>query len=79
MAIETNADVAAKVRGIAAEHRVQQAELATVVGISRMGMSRRLSAQTPFTPEELIKIARRFGVPVATFFGEAALPTAQAA
>lgn len=72
MAIQTSADVAAKVRGVAAEKRETQASLASILGISSMAMSRRFAGQTPFAPEELIYLAGHLGVPVSTFFGETA-------
>lgn len=72
MAILNNADVAGKVRGIAAERRIQQSELAKTLHISKMAMSRRFTAQTAFTPEELIRLAAHLGVPVGAFFGETA-------
>lgn len=71
MAILSNADVASKVRGVAAEHRTTQVDLAAALRMSPMAISRRMSGATPFTPEELIAISRHFGVPVGTFFGEA--------
>jgi transcriptional regulator with XRE-family HTH domain len=74
MQIVTNADVAAKVRGVAAERRITQAQIASLLGVSPMAMSRRMSGTTPFAPEELIAIARHLGVAVATFFGEHADP-----
>lgn len=73
MAIETNADVAGKVRGAAAERRISQAELADAMHMTPMSMSRRLAGSTPFTPEELIRLGRVLGTPVATFFGEPSL------
>jgi hypothetical protein len=33
-----------------------------------MAMSRRMRGETPFTPEELIKVARKLRIPVVTFF-----------
>lgn len=70
MEIQTNADVAAKVRGALAEKRVKQAEVAGAIHLSRMAISRRLAGDTPFTPEELITVAGLCEVPVASFFGE---------
>ena len=70
MAIETNADVAGRVRGIAAERRVSQSRLAEVLNVSTMGVSRRINGNTPLTAEELIKLAKALGTPVAAFFGE---------
>lgn len=70
MAIETNADVAARVRGVLAEKQVKRGEIAVTLNLSAMSISRRLSGDTPFAPEELIKIAHQCAVPVGTFFGE---------
>lgn len=72
MMVISNADVAAKVRGAAAEHRVNSATLADQVPMSRMAMSRRMSGSTPFSPAELIRVAKLLQVPVSTFFGERA-------
>lgn len=70
MAIETNADVAQKVRGLAAEHRVSQTAMAKTLSVSRMSMHRRMTGSTPFTAEELIRLSRVIGVPVSAFFGD---------
>lgn len=70
MVVLTNEDVAAKVRGAAAEKRISNATLAAKLSMSPMAMSRRMSGGTPFAPEELIRISRVLHVPVATFFGE---------
>lgn len=70
MTVTTNADVAGKVRGAAAELRQSQAMLASALSMSPMAMSRRFKGETPFSPEELIKLSHVIGVPVATFFGE---------
>jgi transcriptional regulator with XRE-family HTH domain len=70
MAVQTNADVAAKVRGIAAERRLSQLALAEALQVSPMAMSRRMTGATPFTPEELIRLASTFGTNVGGFFGE---------
>lgn len=72
MEIETNADVAGLVRAIAAQRRATQQQLATVLNLSEMAMSRRMNGLTPFSPGELIRISRHFGVAVAYFFGEVA-------
>ncbi|NLA65609.1 MAG: helix-turn-helix transcriptional regulator [Leucobacter sp.] len=72
MAIKTNGDVAAKVRGTLAERRLKQADVASEVKLSRMAVHRRLSGETPFTPQELIAVAELCDVPVSTFFGEVA-------
>ena len=72
MAIHTNADVASRVRGIAAQTRTTQQQIASVLNLSEMAVSRRVNGVTPFTPEELILIGRHFGVPVGYFFAEVA-------
>jgi transcriptional regulator with XRE-family HTH domain len=72
MAIHTNADVAARVRAIAAQTRTTQQQLASVLNVSEMAVSRRMNAQTPFTPQELIILGRHFDVPAGYFFGEVA-------
>lgn len=72
MAIQTNADVAARVRAIAAQNRTTQQQVAAVLNMSEMAMSRRMNGRTPFTPEELITLARHFAVPAGYFFGEVA-------
>lgn len=75
MTVMTNAEVAGKVRGAAAERRVRQAELAAALSMSEMAMSRRMQGQTPFSPEELSRLGDVLRVPVATFFGERAETT----
>lgn len=70
MAIRTNADVARRVRGIAAERKVKRASIADALHISRMAVWRRMEGETPFTPEEMIQLSDLIGVPVAAFFGE---------
>lgn len=70
MAVQTNEDVAAKVRGLAAEQRVNQAQVALALTLSPMAVSRRFSGQTPFEPEELIRLSALLGVSVSQFFGE---------
>jgi transcriptional regulator with XRE-family HTH domain len=72
MAISSNAEVAAKVRGVAAERRVPHAAMAKRLNLSTMAISRRMSGTTPFAPDELIRLGALLDVPVATFFGESA-------
>ena len=72
MAINTNSDVADRVRGIAAERRVSRAEIASVLSVSPMAISRRLNGITPFNAEELIKLSKALRAPVGAFFGEVA-------
>lgn len=72
MTIRTTHSVADKVRGIAAEKRVRQAELASTLNVSRMAIVRRLNGTVPFNDRELSALADRLGVPVGAFFGEVA-------
>lgn len=72
MAILTNAQVAAEVRGFAAKKRTSNADLASLTHMSSMAMSRRMSGNVPFTPEELSIIGDALETPVAAFFGERA-------
>lgn len=70
MTIQTTPDVASKVRGIAAERRVRQSDLAEALNVSRMAVARRFNGSVPFTDRELIVLSRRLEVPVGAFFGE---------
>lgn len=70
MAIVSNEQVAAKVRGVAAERRATQADLAEALHMSAMAMSRRFSGNVPFTGEDLSRIADVLGTTVGVFFGE---------
>lgn len=70
--------VADSVRGIAAQRRVRQADLATELGLSRMAIVRRLNGTVPFTDRELTTLATYLSVPVGAFFGEVPVPPALA-
>lgn len=72
MAIQTRADVPNKIRGIAAEKRVRQADLAEALHVSKMSITRRLNGSVPFTADELIDLGVFLNVPVGAFFGEVA-------
>lgn len=72
MAIQTTPSVAAKVRGIAAEKRVRQVDLADALNLSKMAITRRFNGSVPFTDRELIVLGERLGCPVGAFFGEVA-------
>lgn len=70
MAIETNADVARRVRGLTAETKTKQSEIAAALHLSRMATWRRMAGDTPFTAAELIAVAAVVGVPVAAFYSD---------
>ncbi|MGV0582790.1 helix-turn-helix transcriptional regulator [Mycobacteroides chelonae] len=60
----TDERVAANVRAELARAGENQASLAPRVGMSQQALSRRLSAQVPFTVTELSRVAGALGVPI---------------
>lgn len=56
--------VAARVRGVMAEQRRHQSELATVLGVATSGASRRLNGKVPFNVDELDVVSRWLEVPI---------------
>ena len=56
--------VAAEVRAEAARNRVTQQRLASVLGIDKGSMSRRMNGHQPFTVDELAAVADELHVPV---------------
>jgi transcriptional regulator with XRE-family HTH domain len=60
--------VAAEVRALMGRHGQRQQDLADLLGVDQSGISRRLSARTPFTVPELSKIADHFDVELVTLF-----------
>jgi transcriptional regulator with XRE-family HTH domain len=63
--------VAANVRAEMARSQRTQAALAHEIGMKQQALSRRLSAQTSFSIDELGQIAAVLGVPLADLVGEA--------
>lgn len=63
--------VAAEVRALMGRHRVSQTGLASVLGMSQSAMSRRLNGEQPFDLDELVKVARYFGVTLAGLLSDA--------
>ncbi len=72
MAIHNPSAVTDKIRGIAAEKRVRQADIAEALNVSKMAVTRRFNGSVPWTDRELIILSDRLGVPVGAFFGEVA-------
>ena len=70
MAIKTNADVASKIRGLAAERRISRIAMAETLNVSEMSISRRMNGTTPFSAEELSRLSNLMDTPVGAFFGE---------
>ena len=64
--------VADKVRGIAVEKRVRDAERAETLSVSRMAITRRLNGSVPFTDRELIALSQRLDAKVGAGDGEVA-------
>jgi transcriptional regulator with XRE-family HTH domain len=67
----TDEAVAANVRAEMGRTRRTQAALAEDVGMTQQALSRRLAAQTPFTVEELGRVAVALGVPLNSLIVEA--------
>lgn len=57
--------VAAEIRAELARRRIPQARLAALLGVSQVSVSRRLSGETPFDLNELVKVADFLGIDVA--------------
>ena len=54
--------VAEEVRALMGRHRVSQATIAEVLGVSRQAVSKRLTGETPFDVNEVAKLGDYFGV-----------------
>lgn len=67
-----SATIAANVRAEVARAGRSQSEIATALGLSQTGVSRRLSGRVAFDGPELAALAALLDVPVAAFFGESA-------
>lgn len=66
--------IADKTRGIASEKRVNQEEIARVLGLSRQAVNLRMNGRVPFAAWEIKRLSQEFGVPVSAFFGDAPSP-----
>lgn len=62
--------IADRVRGVAAEKRKDQTDIATILGISRQAVNQRLNGRVPFPAHELQRLADAFDVPVGRFYAE---------
>ena len=54
--------VAAAVRAEMARRKATQAQLAEILGVHQMSVSRRLNGRTPFTAAEILQVAEFLGV-----------------
>lgn len=61
------ASVAAEVRAELARQRISQQLLAAKLGVSQQWVSRRIAGTVAFDVDELARIARLLGVPMAQF------------
>lgn len=62
--------VAAEVRAELARRKVNQTQIAMLLGISQAGVSRRLLGQTPMDVNEIAAIAEFLDIPIGTLFPE---------
>jgi len=62
--------IADRVRGVAAEKRTSQDEIAKTLRMSRQAVNARMTGRVPFTAPEVLTISRMFNVPVSRFFPE---------
>lgn len=68
METQTPPHIPSEVRGYAARAHLTQSDLAGILGLSRMSVSRRMNGKVRFSTDELTSLATAFGVPVASFF-----------
>lgn len=64
--------IAAKVRGVAAEHRFTQQRIADALEISRASVVERYQGRVPFTAPEILALAEAMHEPITRFFPERA-------
>lgn len=64
--------IADRARGLAAEHRVTQAQVAEILGISRKAVNERFSGKVPLLAWEVERLAAEFGVQITDFYRPAA-------
>lgn len=69
---EQTATLAANIRAEMGRRKMSQSDLATAVGMSQPGISKRLGGTVPWTFPELIAVAQVFDVPLALLTGEVA-------
>lgn len=65
-----NARVAAEVRAEMARQQVTQAEVGARIGKPQHWVSRRLTGDVTFSPDELAAFAAALGVPISQFIGD---------
>lgn len=67
MAISYSESVAAEIRAEIARQRRTQADVAEAIGWTQQYLSRRLTAQHPFSTDDIEAVARVLGVPLSKF------------
>lgn len=68
----TTAKIADRVRGIAAEQRCTQQDIADALRISRTSVVERYNGRIAFTAPEIFALSVKMRVPVSRFFPDAA-------
>ena len=63
-------EIADKARGAASEKRVNQEEIAHILGLSRQAVNLRMNAKVPFAAWEIKRLSRALGIPVSAFFAD---------
>lgn len=67
---DTKTQIADKVRGLMAEKRSSQSDIALVLRLSRNSVNRRFTGKAPWLAHELQALAEHWGVPVSRFYPE---------
>lgn len=60
--------IADRVRGVAAQKRFSQEQVASILGLSRQAVSNRYTAKVAFQAWEIGRLSQRFDVPVGDFY-----------
>jgi transcriptional regulator with XRE-family HTH domain len=64
--------VADEIRVLMARHRITQADLGVVLGVTQTAVSKRIRGEVAFDVDELAKIAQHFGIEVTDLLEAAA-------
>lgn len=65
---DSTAQIADKVRGVMAEKRASQQDVADLLGLSRQAVNSRLRYRAPWLAGELYRLSAAWNVPVTRFF-----------
>jgi transcriptional regulator with XRE-family HTH domain len=70
MTLQITHKVAGEVRGLIAKKRIKHKEVAQVLHVSPMAVSRRMRGEVSFTAEDMLLLASFLDVPVGALYGE---------